>query len=75
MIEPHTFLASKQVSKDTFDDLPHDIRDQIAQMEGGSTPMDVGETGASHGVKTCPHCTFENPQANMDCEVCGLPLG
>ncbi|KAI5124405.1 hypothetical protein M0805_008289 [Coniferiporia weirii] len=53
-----------------MDELPQDIRDQIAAM-GGHTPVAGAGSG---GVRVCPHCTFENSHGGSDCEVCGLPL-
>ncbi|GJJ13875.1 hypothetical protein Clacol_008132 [Clathrus columnatus] len=43
-------------------DIPPDVFDQIMDQSEGMT-------------KTCPFCTFENPHADGDCDVCGLPLG
>lgn len=71
------------------DELPQEVRDQIAQMEaqdaaaaaaasnnGQSSADDVDMGGAAGGgeIKICPHCTFENAPGARDCEVCGLPL-
>lgn len=52
-----------------MDELPQEIRDQIAQMEA--------ETAARPPptLKVCQYCTFENDSARSDCEICGLPLG
>lgn len=68
------------------DELPADIREQIARMEAGDHDPSAHDsvrgsavsggsssvTGA--GMKICPHCTFENTHGGNDCEVCGLPL-
>ena len=35
---------------------------------------DVGGGAAAGGMVACPHCTFENPVGQGDCDVCGLPL-
>lgn len=32
-----------------------------------------GGGGAGGGIRSCPHCTFENDHGG-DCDVCGLPL-
>ena len=70
------------------DELPQEVRDQIAQMEaqdaaaaaasnnGQGPAVDVDMGGAAGGgeIKICTHCTFENAQGARDCEVCGLPL-
>ncbi|KAJ3980164.1 NPL4 family-domain-containing protein [Lentinula detonsa] len=60
------------------EDIPQDILDQIAAEQaaaGGSGPASGAASGAATpGIKTCPHCTFENDAASTDCEVCGLPL-
>lgn len=58
-----------------MDDLPQEIKDQIAQMEGQASTGGSGGAGeSSSGVRVCPHCTFENAHGGTDCEVCGLPL-
>jgi nuclear protein localization family protein 4 len=54
------------------EDIPQDVFDQIAAEEAARRE---GPSGVGSGVKICPHCTFENPQGETDCEVCGLPLG
>lgn len=54
------------------EDIPQDVFDQIAAEEAAGRG---GPSGASSGIKICPHCTFENPPGETDCEVCGLPLG
>ncbi|KIK71420.1 hypothetical protein GYMLUDRAFT_186161 [Collybiopsis luxurians FD-317 M1] len=62
------------------EDIPQDILDQIAAQEaaeaaGGSGPgSGVASGTGTPGMKTCPHCTFENEARRTDCEVCGLPL-
>ena len=59
-----------------MDELPQDIRDQIAAMEAQSAGIDSGMgASSSANVRVCPHCTFENSHGGSDCEVCGLPLG
>ncbi|KAG1801358.1 NPL4 family-domain-containing protein [Suillus plorans] len=54
------------------EDIPQDVFDQIAAEEATRRE---GFSGVGSGVKICPHCTFENPEGETDCEVCGLPLG
>lgn len=54
------------------EDIPQDVFDQIAAEEATRRE---GFGGVGSGVKICPHCTFENPEGETDCEVCGLPLG
>ncbi|KAF5384003.1 hypothetical protein D9757_006992 [Collybiopsis confluens] len=61
------------------EDIPQDILDQIAAQEAaeasGSGPASGAASGTgTPGIKTCPHCTFENEARRTDCEVCGLPL-
>ncbi|OAX44852.1 polyubiquitin-tagged protein recognition complex, Npl4 component [Rhizopogon vinicolor AM-OR11-026] len=51
------------------EDIPREVFDQIAANEVG------GNSRVGSGTKICPHCTFENPEEQTDCEVCGLPLG
>ncbi|THH04749.1 hypothetical protein EW145_g5290 [Phellinidium pouzarii] len=46
-----------------MDELPQEIRDQIAAMGG---QVDTAET--SSGARVCPHCTFENNHGGSDCE-------
>ena len=71
-----------------YDDLPQDIKDQIARMEAEDAAAKVGTAvEADHAmdedvpipttsnIRICPHCTFENSHGGTDCEVCGLPLG
>ncbi|KAG8959970.1 nuclear protein localization protein 4 [Tulasnella sp. 419] len=65
--------APQQPAPGTSDaDIPPELFDAI------DIPPDTGfgsSGGAGgSGVKVCPHCTFENPSSNVDCEVCGLPL-
>lgn len=54
------------------EDIPQDVFDQIAADEGVRRE---GPSGVSSRIKICPHCTFENPAEEMDCQVCLLPLG
>lgn len=57
------------------DDLPQNVKDEIALMEAMDSANRAGATdGLTLGIKVCPHCTFENTQDASDCEVCGLPL-
>jgi len=44
-------------------EIPSEVYDDMAGIGVGNA-----------GVVTCPHCTFENPSGQTDCEVCGLPL-
>ncbi|KAL0576570.1 nuclear protein localization protein 4 [Marasmius crinis-equi] len=53
---------------DADDAIPQDVLDQIAAEEAAASG------GATPGLKTCPHCTFENDSSRSDCDVCGLPL-
>ena len=65
------------------DELPQDIRDQIAAMEAQDAQGQAGNAGVEAGpapsavgnIRICPHCTFENTHSGTDCEVCSLPLG
>lgn len=78
--------STQTIGGPTFEDdeLPQEVRDQIAQMEAqdaaaasntGQAPAeDVEMGGTAGGIKICPHCTFENTHGAGDCEVCGLPL-
>ncbi|THV06049.1 polyubiquitin-tagged protein recognition complex, Npl4 component [Dendrothele bispora CBS 962.96] len=50
------------------DEIPQEVLDQIAAEEAASRGP------GTPGVKTCPHCTFENDPSRSDCDVCGLPL-
>lgn len=63
---------------DDTDEIPQEIRDQIARMEAEAAVArggEAGEAGGEAAIKICPHCTFENVNPGNDCEVCGLPLG
>ncbi|KAJ3768928.1 NPL4 family-domain-containing protein [Lentinula raphanica] len=75
--------APQQVSRSVMDeDIPQDILDQIAAEQAAaeeSRPAsgiasNATSGAATPGIKTCPHCTFENDATRTDCEVCGLPL-
>ena len=60
-----------------MDELPQDIRDQIAAMEAqdaASAAPRAGSTSTPSNVRICPHCTFANSHGGSDCEVCMLPL-
>lgn len=60
-----------------MDELPQDIRDQIAAMEAqdaGNQRFSNEDSTSTSNVRVCPHCTFENSHSGSDCEVCGLPL-
>jgi len=63
--------ASGPSSSHMDEDIPQEVLDQIAANEaaGRESP-----SGMNSGTKVCPHCTFENPEGEADCEVCGLPL-
>ncbi|KAJ3908182.1 NPL4 family-domain-containing protein [Lentinula edodes] len=62
------------------EDIPQDILDQIAAEQAAASgppsgmASGVASGAATPGIKTCPHCTFENDSTRTDCEVCGLPL-
>ncbi|KAH8120614.1 polyubiquitin-tagged protein recognition complex, Npl4 component, partial [Phellopilus nigrolimitatus] len=62
-------LPPQQTVDADMDDLPQEIRNQIAEMEGHAPAA-----GTNTGVRVCPHCTFENNHGGTDCEICGLPL-
>lgn len=59
-------------------DIPQEVLDRIAAEEashgGVSRGSSGGGSGATSGIRMCPHCTFENGHGGTDCEVCGLPL-
>ena len=77
--EPVSNAHASQTMDTDMDDLPQDIRDQIAAMEAQDRLNSASGSGSSTDVRstgrTCPHCTFENSHGGSDCEVCGLPLG
>lgn len=70
------------MSNDGFEEIPQHLLDEInasgASVVGSSTTGGGGGVGESTsepaGPRACPHCTFENPPGNTDCELCGLPL-
>ena len=48
---------------------PSDIPPEFLTDQAGG-----GGGGGGGGMVVCPHCTFENPPGNVDCEICSLPL-
>lgn len=55
-------------------DISPEMFDEFME-EGGSGNAAGPSVGSGSGMTVCPHCTFENPHAGGDCDVCGLPLG
>lgn len=64
---------AQTMGNDGFEEIPQHLLDEI-NGAGGSVVGSSAAPAEPSGPKACPHCTFENPPSNNDCELCGLPL-